>query len=168
MSEAPLLPVVPGPTRLVVEPVLLVSRLYDVRTLDDGGYIGLRLTRAVAERLLALTRSAEAAEASLGASAGACRVTLADRTNPPFSIQLTPEAEAAFDRRILDWGVADPGDVQRDFGPLPADVTASYMDVAWECQGSVHERTYWLEIVRVVDYLAGKADAFPRLRKEGK
>ena len=42
------------------------------------------------------------------------------------------------------------------------------MDVAWECQGSVHERTYWLEIVRVVDYLAGKADAFPRLRKEGK
>lgn len=153
---------------LVVEPVLLVSRLYDVRTLDDGGYVGLRLTRAAAERLLALTRSAEAAEASLGVRPGACLVTFADRTNPPSLIQLTPAAEAAFDGRILDWGVADPSDVQRDFGPLSADVTASYVDVALENQDSGVERTYWLEIVRVVDYLAGKPDAFPRLRKERK
>ena len=153
---------------LVVEPVLLVSRLYDARTLDDGGYVGLRLTRTIAERLLALTRSAEAAEAALGVRPGACRVTLADRTNPPFLIQLTPAAEAAFDGRILDWGVADPGDVERDFGPLPADVIASCVDVAWESQDSGVERTYWLEIVRIVDYLAGKPDAFPRLRKEGK
>jgi hypothetical protein len=149
VSEAPLLPVVPGPTRLVSSVLRDSGPSYSVAVLD--------LTRELASKLLdAMNR------------VGACRGTLADRTNPPFSIQLTPEAEAAFDRRILDWGVADPGDVQRDFGPLPADVTAGYMDVAWECQGSVHERTYWLEIVRVVDYLAGKADAFPRLRKEGK
>lgn len=146
MSEAPLLPVVPGPTRLVSSLLRDSGLSYNVAVLD--------MTRELASTLLdAMNR--------VGACRGTLDVPLLDRFRVVLPWRATTPRMLLVDdgatRRLptgRGWCVPPPDVAIRDGEPTLLELHASDHAVHWEMPVLRHW-SYELTRTELLDYLAG-------------